>query len=225
MRERTRGSILARLAKLEAAVAKRPRSPWSLPAGQSFFLHYLCEQYAEPGAIIPSARALLAALAECCAVFPEYEEADLAAPALASRLWALRQELLAFLDAHLDTDHRSWRYSMAWTELALAGFGARLGQRERGPTAQQWCEGLSDLEVVFETADCLVRAEGRAQSWRYWLYLRGSGRELWESVRLPEEEEAILLAELGADTPEKRAAIAEAERERWLSGSPREVAT
>jgi hypothetical protein len=107
---------------------------------------------------------------------------------------------------------------MAWTGLAQAGFDVRVGARERGPTAQQWCAGLSDIELVFEAVECLFGAYCRVREWREWLYLRGSGLEIWEDVRLPsEEEEAVLLAELGADTAEKRAAIAEEARGRYWS--------
>jgi len=200
MNARTTRSTRSRLARLEAAVAKLPRSPRSLPAGQAFFFRYLCETYAEPATIIPSARALLAALADCCAVFPEDGDADLTEPALAGRLSALRQELLAFLDAHLDTDHRRWRYSTAWTELALAGYLTPGGARERGPTAQQWCDSLSDLEVVFEAVDCLVTAESRVRKYRDARHWRCPA--LLERCRLSAEEEAVLVAELDAEPPE-----------------------
>ena len=200
MSGRATRSISARLARLEAAAARLPKSPQFVPTEQVNLFRLLCEEYAKPAMIIPSARALLGAFAACCACFPESRQADLADPAVVGRLPRLRQELRAFLDAHWEKDGRYWRQSMAWTDLALAGFAVPVGARDREP-AQQWCAGLSELEVLFEAADCLVNADGRLRRWRAWLHLRGSGLEVWESARLPAEEEAVLLAELDAQGP------------------------
>jgi len=211
-------SMRSRLARLEAAMAKRPKSPRFVPTEQADLFRFLCEEYAKPAMIIPSARALLGAFAACCACFPEEGQADLGDPDIAGRLPALRQELLAFLEVHLETEFYEWRYSMAWTELALARFDVRVGARERGPTAQQWCDGLSELELVFEAVGCLFSAHIRVQDWLLWLDKRESGLELWESVRLPEEEEETLLAELGVDSAEKAASISKAA---WEKCSPK----
>jgi hypothetical protein len=186
-------------------MAKRPRSPRFLPADQADFFRYLCEKYAKPAAIIPSARALLGAVTDCCALFPQYGDADLADPALAGRLSALRRELLSFLQVHLETDFYQWRYSMAWTELALAGFDVRVGARERGPTAEQWCAGLSNLEVLFEAVTCLVTAEGRVRDYRDARHWRCPA--LLERCRLPAEKEALLLAELGGGADAAHACV------------------
>jgi hypothetical protein len=182
-------------------MAKRPRSPRFLPAEQADFFRYLCERYARPATIIPSARALLGAVTDCCALFPEYGDADLADPALAGRLPALRQALLAFLQVHLEMEFYQWRYSMTWTHLGLAGFDVYVGARERGPTAQQWCDGLSDLELVFEAVDCLGTAEYRVHKYRDARHWRCPS--LLEWCRLPPDEEAVLLAELDAEPPEE----------------------
>jgi len=221
MKVRMARSKQSRLARLEAAVAKLARSPRFLPAQQADFFRYLCEEYADPAGLLPSARALRAALADCCAVFPEDGDADLAGPALAGQLPVLRQELLSFLETNLKREFYQWRYSMAWTDLGLAGFDVRVGARERGPTAQEWCAGLSDLEVVFEAVDCLVTAHSRVLDWLGCLDLLGSGCDMWKSVELPAEEEEVLLAQLDADTPEKRAALARAaHEERFPPGDP-----
>ena len=70
-----------------------------------------------------------------------------------------------------------------------------------GPTAQQWCDGLSDLELVFEAVDCLVTAEGRVHKYREARHWRCPS--LLEGSRLPPEEEAVLVAELDAEPPEQ----------------------
>jgi len=181
------------------------------------FFRYLCEDLAEPGRLLPSARRLLSAFTACCVHLPDEGDADLLDSFFVARLPALREELEAFLQTHLDADGRRWKHSLAWTELALAGYSVSLGQRERGPTAAKWCAGLSDLELVFEAVDCLFTAHMCVQDWLLWLDKRESGLDLWESVRLPEEEENVLVAELGVDSNEKAPAFAKAAREERFS--------
>lgn len=177
------------------------------------FFRHICEDLTRPGRLLPSARRLLSAFTACCVHLPDEGDADLLDSFFVARLPALREELEAFLQTHLDADGRRWKHSLAWTELALAGYSVSLGQRERGPTAAQWCAGLSDLELVFEAAGCLFTAHVRVQDWLLWLDKRDSGLDLWESVRLPEGEEDVLAAELGVDSNKRAAALAKATRQ------------
>ena len=150
--------------------------------------------------LLPSARGLYIGFSACCSAFPEGCDVGLAEPAIAALIPAVRKELTTFLRAHLDTDHRHWDKSCAWIHLSQVGVPhPYLGARERGPSAEEWCAGLSDLEAVFEAQDCLVQTAIRVTDWHH---LRNSDHELVrEGVRLPAEEEAALLAEIAAQAP------------------------
>ena len=217
------GRYLSRLARLEAAASHLPRSTRFVPAQQAACFQLMVSEYGAPGRLLPSSRGLFRAFAACAEAFPPYEEADLRHPAVASLLPALRAELTAFLHEKLEAKAPWFDRSGTWTDLACAGFrGVQVGMRKRGPTAQEWCAGLSDLETVFEAADCLDRS---AICVERWLDLRDCPlRILRETSQLPAVDEAVLMAELGADTTEKRKAIAE-ERKRRFLGNPREVQT
>ena len=195
MTAKARASTLARLARLEAAVAARPRpgSQHVIPAVHAEVLQYQAAEHAT----LPSARALHRAFAACCDAFPDGRDANLADPAVASLIPAVRAELVIFLWAHLGTDRGYWSRSTAWMHLTQAGIpNPYHGVRERGPTAEEWCAGLSPVEVLFEAAACLLGAAIRVDHWRE---MRDSTDEaVREAVRLPAEEEAVLLAEVGA---------------------------
>lgn len=222
MRAKTRESILARLARLEAAASHLPRSHRLVPEQQAAFFQLLISEYGAPGLLLPSSRALFGAFAACASAFAAHGDANLQHPAVAALLPALRAELVSFLQEKLGTKAYWWERSWAWTDLACAGVrGARSDLRQRGPTAEEWCARLSDLETVFEAADCLLTSAMHVERW---LECGDSRlRVVRESAQLPAEEAALLVAELGADTPQKRAAIAEAARERRFSGTPREL--
>ena len=109
----------------------------------------------------------------------------------------MRAELVIFLRAHLGTDRGDWNRSTAWMHLTQAGIpNPYHGVRERGPTAEQWCAGLSSVEVLFEASACLLRARIRLDRWRD--TRESTNDAVREAVRLPAEEEAVLLAEVGA---------------------------
>ena len=195
MTAKARASTLARLARLEAAVAARPRpgSQHVIPAVHAEVLQYLAAEHAT----LPSARALHRAFAACCDAFPDGRDANLADPAVASLIPAVRAELVIFLRAHLGTDRGDWNRSTAWMHLTQAGIpNPYHGVRERGPTAEQWCAGLSSVEVLFEASACLLRARIRLDRWRD--TRESTNDAVREAVRLPAEEEAVLLAEVGA---------------------------
>ena len=195
MTAKARASTLARLARLEAAVAARPQpgSQRLVPALHAEGLQYLAAEHAT----LPSARALHRAFAACCDAFPDGRDANLADPAVASLIPAVRAELVIFLRAHLGTDRGDWNRSTAWMHLTQAGIpNPYHGVRERGPTAEQWCAGLSSVEVLFEASACLLRARIRLDRWRD--TRESTNDAVREAVRLPAEEEAVLLAEVGA---------------------------
>ena len=195
MTAKARASTLARLARLEAAVAARPRpgSQHVIPAVHAEVLQYLAAEHAT----LPSARALHRAFAACCDAFPDGRDANLADPAVASLIPAVCAELVSFLRAHLGTDRGDWNRSTAWMHLTQAGIpNPYHGVRERGPTAEQWCAGLSSVEVLFEASACLLRARIRLDRWRD--TRESTNDAVREAVRLPAEEEAVLLAEVGA---------------------------
>jgi len=217
----TRQARLNRLTRLEAAVARLER-PYRLPLKEADLFPFLAEGWARPGRMLPSARPLLAAFTAYCSTFPKDREPDLRHPHLARVMAPLRVELATFLREHWEADHGRWRESSTWLELALAGFpDVRSGMRERGPNPEAWCAGLTDMEVLFEGVECLCSAHRRVLDWLMLLDKRGSGGELWQSVALPGEEEAVLLAELDVDSPEKAAALARAaHEERYPPGDP-----
>ena len=197
MRAKAKESALARLARLEAAAASlwTPQSDQVVPAVHARMFQQLAAEQAKPGALLPSARALHSVFAACCQGFPESGDADLADPGIASLIPALREELTAFLQAHLDDGRGDWHHSTAWMDMADAGLpNPYRGARVRGPTAEDWCAGLSDLETVYDAADCLAPAAIRAEHW--WEMRDSSCTAVREAVRLPAEEEAALLAEM-----------------------------
>jgi hypothetical protein len=200
MKPRTRESRLARLARLEAAAAAQPkRQPdWLVPVLEAEVFRLLVGDYGRPGMLLPSARPLHRALAACLAVSPPGRQMDLTQPTIASLLPALRAELETFLGSHLGSDRGHWSTSCAWISLQQAGFpNPYLGARQRGPTAEEWCAALSDMETLFEAMDCIIQAGVRAESW--WRMHDAREEAVREAVRLSAEEEAGLLAEWGQE--------------------------
>jgi hypothetical protein len=200
MKAKTRESRLARLARLEAAVAALPkRQPdWLVPVLEAEVFRLLVAEYARPGMLLPSARPLHRAVAACLSVSPPDREMDLTQPTIASLVPEVRAELATFLRSHLGTDRGHWNTSCAWISLKQAGFpNPYLGGRQRGPTAEEWCAALSDMETLFEAMDCLMQAGVRAESW--WRMHDSRDEGVRKAVRLPAEEEAALLAEWGEE--------------------------
>ncbi len=197
MTARARAARLARLERLEAAVAALPDPSADRPgpAAAAAMFGLVRGMCAGPGVLLPSARGLYAAFSAFCSALPQGRDIDLAESRIAAFIPALRRELVTFLREHLGTERERWDRSTAWMHLSQIGIAhPYLGARERGPTAEQWCAGLSRLEVVFEAETCLVQAFVRVNDWRH---LRNSDHELVrESAALPPEEEAVLLAEI-----------------------------
>lgn len=197
MNARMLESTKVRLARLESAVAARSpaKAAGLIPAQQAVLLLPPALEYLT----LPSARPLQRAFATCCTAFPTGRDVQVTDPAIADFLSAVRQELAAFLRSHLGTDEGIWDRPQAWPVL-LEQQGCRrypLEGRERGPTAEQWCAALSDAEVLFEAADCLLRAAVRAIEWKWW---GPHTRPDPEGMRLPAEEAAVLSAEIASGT-------------------------